>query len=391
MICSKRHHGALLAAVFVLSLTALAPVVVQAGDSYPNGQANVGGNSVSPALCQQIDQYIGNSFRSLNMVGYAFAIVDHGKLVFQRCYGQADRTTPVSPTTVFGIASITKTFTSLVLLSLVDQGKVSLDDSIARYLPDAPSSWSRITIRHLASMTAGFPRDLEVEVPWHNGGYDQAKTLPLLSSPGSHYSYSNVGYRILGQIIERITGKTLLESIRELILNPSGMNSTGILSELRTTGRLAEPFATPDQPTKYRNPGINFASGYLFSTLDDMSKYAKALMAGSFVSRDAYRIMWFERPPLTTGEPDYWAFGWGAKSMVVGSSVRKVSMNGGLPGVSSSIIIYPDAQIAIVSLSNFRTKEVPQIAQNVGRMIFPQDTIQQGGGSDIEGDGRISN
>jgi CubicO group peptidase (beta-lactamase class C family) len=334
---------------------------------------------LSPAACRQIDSYIGRSFDNSNMVGYALAIIDHGKVAFQKCYGVADRdrNKPVTPQTVFGLASITKTFTALVLLSLVDKGKVDLDASIKTYLVGGPRDWNQITVRELASMTAGFPHDLPEEMAWGEGGYDQAKKLSLLFDPGSNYQYSNVSYRLLGQIIENVSGKPLLQNMKELILTPTSMNSTGIITELRASQRtIAEPYGgqSGQRRLTYRPPAINFASGNLFSNIEDMGTYANALLSRSFVSRKAYQTLWYVRPPCTSGKPDYWAFGWGAKDMAGASRVHKVAMNGGLPGVASNIIIYPEAGVAIVALSNFRSKAVYQIAQNVGKMIFSDDS-----------------
>jgi CubicO group peptidase (beta-lactamase class C family) len=383
-----------LTAVSAALLNCTVPQAI-ADNPYSSAQSISTASRLNPAACQQIDSYISSSFDRLNMVGYSIAIIDHGRVAFQKCYGSTDRNGhhTITPQTIFGLASITKTFTALVLLSLVDEGKVDLDASIKSYLPDGPKQWNQITVRQLASMTAGFPHDLPDEISWHEGGYEEAKSLPLKFRPGSDYQYSNISYRLLGQIIEKVSGKRLLENIQELIITPTGMNSTGIITDLRASGKpIAEPFAGPygNQMVNYRGPAINYASGYLFSNIEDMSKYANALLSGSFVSRKAYQTMWYERPPCTSGKPDYWAFGWGAKGMAAGSSVRKVTMNGGLPGVASNIIVYPEAGVAIVSLSNYRSKGVYEIAKNVGMMLFSDDKTVSGAES-AEGESEPKN
>ncbi|MGL1218044.1 serine hydrolase, partial [Vibrio parahaemolyticus] len=91
----------------------------------------------------------------------------------------------------------------------------------------------------------------------------------------------------------------------------------------------------------------NFASGNLFSTIDDMARYANALLARSFVSPNAYQTMWYQRYDTTDGKPDTWAYGWNdAKPRTGQAPVKKVTMNGGLPGIASNIILYPENGVA---------------------------------------------
>ena len=368
----------------LLSLVAVLPPAV--ADTQANSIAvqAPAQTTISPALKQKLDALVDENCRSVHEIGYAIAVVDHGQLVYERCFGEAKKDTPVTPQTIFGLASITKTFTALSLISLVDQGKVNLDDSIIKYLPEAPQSWKNISVRQLASMTAGFPRDLEPEAPWRNGGYERVKAMTLMTTPGSEFHYSNIGYRVLGQLIENVSGKSLNELDRELIFAPARMTSTGIVTEFRESPLLASPFVDRNGELKainYRAPGINFASGNLFSTIDDMAKYAAFLLDGKVVSPQAFQAIWFSRPPLADGRPDYWAFGWGAKAIVEKAPIRKVSMNGGLPGVASTIALYPDQKIGIVSLSNYRAKGGSEIAQQVGRLFIPEDHVPQEGGT----------
>jgi CubicO group peptidase (beta-lactamase class C family) len=366
----KKFHHCLSRQIILsalLSLAATTPPAVADTRSADAAIETVKTKAISKNLVQKLDSLVDSSCRSLHEVGYAVAVVDHGQIIYEKCYGDAQKLTPVTPQTIFGLASITKTFTALNLLSLVDQGKINLDDSITKYLPEAPFNWKNISIRQLAAMTAGFPRDLVPEAQWRNGGYEQAKAMTLLTAPGAQFLYSNVGYRILGQLIENVTASSLLELNRELIISPAHMTSTGVVTEFRDSPLLATPFVNKDgelKAVKYRTPDLNFASGNLFSTVEDMSRYAAMLLDQKFVSKQAYQTMWYERPTLTDGSPSYWAFGWRAATTGDKTAIKKMTMNGGLPGIASTIILYPNKKIGVVSLSNFRTKSGAKIADH---------------------------
>ncbi|MBK9622817.1 MAG: beta-lactamase family protein [Candidatus Obscuribacter sp.] len=123
------------------------------------------------------------------MPGYTIAIIKNGQVVFQKCYGYADleRRIPVTDNTVFGLASVTKSFTGLTLLSLVDRGLVGLDDPLQKYVNGLTRPYRDLTIRQLASMAAGVPAKLDKEIEWKNQ-LDSLVHTPLASEPGSQFS-----------------------------------------------------------------------------------------------------------------------------------------------------------------------------------------------------------
>jgi CubicO group peptidase (beta-lactamase class C family) len=202
-------------------------------------------------------------------------------------------------------------------------------------------------------MTAGVPTSVgEADLTWEQQ-IKRLQTLPLDSKPGTKYSYSNLSYRILGAVIERVSGRPYMAFLHERILDPVGMSQTG-----PTDQAFASPIATPydvkktghAQPLKgYKPSTINFAAGMLASNSIDMAKYAQALLDRKLLSPRGYNLLWKERRNLSSGEPTTWAFGWGSTTK---GGHWKLGMNGGLPGVASTIQIFPNDQLIVIGLAN---------------------------------------
>lgn len=323
-----------------------------------------------------IDAMINQRMATYNIPGYTIAIIKNGQLVFQKCYGFADlqRRIPVTDNTVFGLASVTKTFTGLTLLSLVDKGLVGLDDPLQKYVDGLTKPYRGLTVRQLASMAAGVPARVNPEVDWK----DQLDILlhtPLASEPGSQYLYSNYSYRLLGSIIARASGKRYLEMVEETILAPLQMRNTATTVLLAPSGMVAQGYSDnmgkgPLRPVEYKSPAVSFAAGMLASTCNDMVRYVFGLMSRRMLSEQGYKTLWYDRPALTTGQPNKWAFGWSAGPNKFLGGQYQVFWDGATPGVGSIIMILPESNCAVVALSNLRKKEVYDIGKTAMRMAF---------------------
>lgn len=326
-------------------------------------------------LRQRIGNLVQAQCQELNIPGYALAIVKDGKLFYSAGFGLADmeQRRPATAETIFGLASVTKTFTALALLSLVDRGQINLDGTVATYLPEVRGNWRNLTIRQLASMTAGIPKGIPREVDWP----DEMQILekqPLLYPPGSNYTYSNPSFRLLGTIIEKVTGTPYLKVVRDLITDPLNMPCTGAPERLMQTGLVAAPYGDqmgqgPLRRIEYKRSAISFSAGILFSNVLDLARYAQALMDRKVVSPAAYEQLWFNRPGLPNGQPSNWAFGWGS-TIDPTFQQRRIGMNGGDPAVSSTVLIFPDSRTAIIGLSNLNKPPVYRIARMVARMVL---------------------
>jgi CubicO group peptidase (beta-lactamase class C family) len=305
-------------------------------------------------LRQRIDRLVQAKVKEFGIPGYSLTVMYKGEKIIEKGYGFADidNKIPVTPQTVFGLASITKTFTGLALLKLVDDGKVNLNDPLSKYYEGLSPAYQKITILQLASMTGGVPAHVNEDVDW-KGQIKNAQSSPLESTPGTQYAYSNLSYRILGGVIEKASGQTYIEYLQKYILTPFGMDNTKP-SDQAFLSPVAIPYNDKLNPLKegLKSPSINFAAGMLASNTVDMVKYAQALVDRKLLSTKGYEYLWTARDGAINEKKDKessWAFGWG--SALVNKHL-KVGMNGGLPGVASSIFIFPDDELIIVGLSN---------------------------------------
>lgn len=332
-----------------------------------------------PSLLNQIDDLVQMRMQRDQVPGFALTVLKDGKMMVHRGYGFADVQAgiPVTNRTVFGLASCTKTFTALTLLMLVDQGLVKLDDPLGKYISGLDREYGSLTIRQLASMTGGVPKVVQPEVLWGPKQIEIMEQQGLHGRPGAQFEYSNFSYRLLGSVIENVTGKRYEQTVRERILNPLQMDCTGTTVQLTPTGMVAQAYSggsdgKPLRMVPYKNPQVSFSAGMLATTNDDFTKYAIGLLTQPMLSPEGFNTLWYFRPPLTTGQPSNWAFGWASTKPPAYGGQSMVAMNGGTPGVASTIILFPQSNAAVVSLANIQKPEAHAIAYAVAKLIFAQ-------------------
>ncbi len=367
---NRKIFANVLAACITLATTApsFAQSLAQAPASAPDAA------TPSP-IAKAVDDLVIRELTEQNIPGYALAVIQNGNIIVHRGYGVMDLQSrkPVTPQTVFGLASLTKTFTALTLLTLVDQGKVGLDDTLDMYVSNLTPPYQKLTVRQLASMTAGVPKEVPQEVIWKNQ-LPILENTPLMSQPGTAFLYSNFSYRLLGDVIEKASGKPYFELVKERIFTPLQMTSSGTTVEFASSGMLASPYGDNNgqsqvRSVEYKNPAISFSAGMLASTVDDLIKYSQALLSRKLLSPAAYQTYWYQRPALPNGSPSNWAFGW-ASTDGPKYGTCMVAMNGGTPGVASTIILFPEKNSAVISLCNLRKPAVPAIAKKVASLVF---------------------
>lgn len=255
--------------------------------------AQEAGQSGQPAsITSRVDK-IFEKWDKPNFPGCALAVIKDGRIVYKRGYGMAnlDHDVPITPSTVFFVASVTKQFTAAAIVLLAQQGKLSLDDEVRKYIPAVPDFGTPITIRHLIHHTSGL-RD------WLPGAALPDDVLELVSRqkelnfrPGEKDLYSNMGYALLGMIVERVSRQSLREFARANIFQPLGMKKTRFYD---VPGEIVKNLAYGYGPTKgdafRRIPMRKIAivgSGALLSTVEDL-----ALWEAEFLRQGRWR----ERP-----------------------------------------------------------------------------------------------
>lgn len=183
-----------------------------------------------------VDDYIKAAMKALRIPGLSLAVVKDGHLVKAAGYGlsNVETATPATPETTYKVASISKPIIATAVMLLAQQNKLSLNDTVARYLADSPRSGANVTINHLLSHTSGLVRDPPDYHPYVEqqpmAVIESAYSLPLQSKPGERWSYSNIGYYVLAEIITRAAGTPWSDFIAKQLFEPAGMTSTRLTS-----------------------------------------------------------------------------------------------------------------------------------------------------------------
>jgi D-alanyl-D-alanine carboxypeptidase len=326
------------------------------------------------ARADKIDDYVNEQIRVRNIPGVEVGIVRGGKLELARGYGLAsvELKVPVAPDTVFEIGSMTKQFTSALVMMLVEEGKIGLDDKIAKYLADSPAAWKEITVRHLLTHTSGIKGYTEVAPDFLSlarNPHTQQEIVkmvadkPLDFQPGEKWAYSNTGYYLLGMILEKVSGKSYMELLSERILKPLGMTATrdgdpaavipGRACGYLWSGKLVNAPAL--QPT------AAFAAGCLVSTVGDLAKWDAALAGDKLLKASSRAAIWTP-VKLNSGSTHDYGFGW-AFSRPGGRKV--IEHGGGTAGFSTVICRYVDEKITIIVLTNRQDGNATGLARGI--------------------------
>ncbi|MDP4164255.1 MAG: serine hydrolase domain-containing protein [Bacillota bacterium] len=244
---------------------------------------------------KNIDDYLQAQMKQQSIAGLSYAIVKNHKIVHENAFGQADLGRPMTPETPVRLASLSKSFTALAVMQLVEQGKVKLDEPVKTYIPwfkvDDKDASSRITIRNLLNQVSGLSGDVEMQLENELSGISMADTVRLLkkvklTNPvGSKFQYTDFNYVILGMVVQIVSGEHFDQYIQKHILTPIGMkNSFTSMADAKKHG-LSKSFAPWFGlllPTKTEMDDMpNFlASGNMTSSVDDMGNYLLAYMDG---------------------------------------------------------------------------------------------------------------
>jgi CubicO group peptidase (beta-lactamase class C family) len=273
-------------------------------------------------------------------------VAKDGKAVFSKSYGMADLewSVPNSPTTRFNIASMTKQFTAAAILLLEDRGKLKTDDLVKKYLTDAPASWDKITIYHLLTHTSGIPDDAAKYEP---GAPDKLvfNDKPLNFQPGERWAYTNLGYIVLGYLLEKISGQTYEQFVQENIFKPLGMNDSGLMSFVTVIPRRASgywPGSNGVENAERPDARMGFSAGSLYSTTEDLLRWEEGLFGGKLLSPASLRKM------TTPFKSDY----------ACGLHVNRVNgrlileHDGNNIGFNADMAYYPEERLAVIVLAN---------------------------------------
>lgn len=324
----------------------------------------------------QDDDYVRVEMQRQHIPGLALLVCRDGQIIKAQGYGFAnvELQVPVKPETVFQSGSLGKQFTATAVMMLVEEGKIKLDDSITAYLKDAPSAWSKVTIRELLSHTAGFT-DYPQAFNFRNDYTEDQllkiiETTPLAFTPGTSWSYSNLGYATLGILIHRVTGEFYGDYLQQHIFGPLGMQTARIIDEEDIIANRAAGYRLVKANLKNQDwvaPTINTtADGSLYFSIMDLAKWDAALYTDKLLKLSKLQEMW-TASRLTNGQTNSgnYGFGWFIANV---QGHRVVQHSGAWQGFETHISRYLDDKLTVVVLTNLAGADSGRIAQHVAAM-----------------------
>uniref|UniRef100_UPI0012EAC9E2 serine hydrolase domain-containing protein n=1 Tax=Legionella tunisiensis TaxID=1034944 RepID=UPI0012EAC9E2 len=324
------------------------------------------------ALGTKIDQLVAAEMQQSHIPGLALAVLYKGEPVLMKGYGYADlQGLAVKTDTRFGIGSVSKSITAFAVMLLVQQGKLSLNDSVLKYLPRAPKQWQPVTIRQLLSHTSGIPQYQGPHLPWLRI-WQKMANKPMQFPPGTHFKYNNFGYIVLGRVIEKVSQQSLSNFLAKNIFTPLNMMQTGFPDTFTPPGLAAGYRVINNKvvPNPNRTPWLQmWGSGGVLSSISDMAKWDAAMTKEKLLQPASYQEMW--RPVfLQDGKPSgrkgwSWALGWQVSYF---GNKLVAQKNGAIRGYSSWVVRHIDEQISIIILVN--TNHVP--LRRVANKIYTQ-------------------
>lgn len=317
----------------------------------------------------QIDAYLTQLMKSESFSGQALVAKD-GKVIFEKAYGMANREhdMPNTMDTRFATGDITTGVTAAAILMLQDQGKLNVNDPLCKYFDDCPKAWQAITLKRLLNSTAGMPNYLtdpkfknEMDMRHTpNQLIDVFKKMPLTAEPDNkRYTYSPSSFVLLAKVIEKVSGMTFAQFVKNNILDKLGMTNTGIEDSSRVIKGLAEGYTGKDYKGQYADASNFYGFGSLYSTAGDLLKFQQAVTGGKLISPALTKEMLTPSTSLFS-EEDSFIFGYAwelgaldGKDFQMLQNFAWIPGSGMVPrGYGGAVTHFPNQQVTLVMLSN---------------------------------------
>lgn len=270
-----------------------------------------------------------------------------------------------------------KQFTAMAVLMLAEQGKLSLDDPLTKFFPDAPAAWKQVKIKNLLSHTGGFgdyPKNFDMRRDYTEAQLLKiVEAIPLAYPPGAKWAYSNLGYLTLGLVIHKVSGQFYGDYLHDRVFVPLGMNSTRVMSEADIIPNRAAGYRLVKSEVKNQewvSPTLNTtADGSLYFNILDLAKWDAALRERKLISAASYDLMWTPFK-LSSGKPnpDGYGFGWFI-SQVHGH--RVIEHEGAWQGFNTNISRYVDDALTVVVLTNLDGCHPDELTHHVAGILIP--------------------
>lgn len=337
-------------------------------------------------ISQRIDDLM-KKYTEMSLFSGTVLVAKDGKIIFEKAYGYADivNKIPNDIDTKFNIGSIGKTFTAVLIMQLIEVGKLSLTEPGTTYIPEykIPNS-DKITIHHLLTHTSGLINYMahpkyQSSTSDINSIDDVMKLIEeqnlVFETPGEKMSYSNSGFVVLGKIIEKVTGRIYGDYLKEKILDPLKMTNT-ILPENGQVVSNCSIGHTVDMKRKISRTGLNvpaFSDGGLHTTIEDMLKYDQALYNTTLLNEEIKDLMFAGGKDnlvryKSSGFKNY-SYGWGVND---DNGRRRIEHGGGIPGINAQFIRFPNDKVTIIILSNY-DRGANNVMKNITSITFGEN------------------
>ena len=330
-------------------------------------------------LIKNIDQLISEKYNSV-APGCAILIAKDGQPIYRKSFGIAnlELNVPMQPEMVFRIGSMTKQYTAIAVLQLVEKGKISLQDNIQKLIKGSPDKWQSITVENLLTHTSGIigydaldfhiPNAIRIDFS-PKQFIDSLAKLPLDFIPGTKFNYSNSNYLILGYIIEQVTGKSFKNYLQENIFKPAGLTNTYYDTPTELISNRVSGY-TKDSSKFYNADYISmtqvFSAGALLSNADDLFKWHQVLYSYKLVNREMLEKA-FTPFKLKDGQFSEYGYGWFLKDW---KGSKSIGHGGAIDGFRSMETFFPEQDIFVAVLFNSDNDEYFSLFDNTANLII---------------------
>ncbi|MBN1293430.1 MAG: beta-lactamase family protein [Candidatus Latescibacteria bacterium] len=331
----------------------------------------------------QIDQLF-EDFNGNDVPGAAVMVISEGKPVFIKSYGLAslDKKAPVRSNTNFRLASVTKQFTAMSIMILVERGQLSYESTLTDIFPGFPEYGSRVTVRHLLNHTSGLisyesliPEKADEQILDRDVLDIMASQDSTYFAPGTEFRYSNSGYAVLAMIVEKISGKSFASFLKENIFEPLEMyNTVAYEKNISTVKNRAYGYAWEDSVFVFSDQSTTSAvlgDGGIYSSIDDLFRWDRALYTEKLVSRGTLEKA-FTPGVLRNGEETTYGFGWSIGEYL---GHRRIYHGGSTCGFRTAIHRYPDDRLNVIVLTNRRDAQTDRLAEEIATLFLKDKTV----------------
>tara|TARA_B100000795_G_C22796217_1_gene439453 strand:+ start:442 stop:2094 length:1653 start_codon:yes stop_codon:yes gene_type:complete len=333
--------------------------------------------SQAQSLESKIDKILSTQFKT-NETGVSALVAKDGNVIYRKAFGKADLELDVNMTSknIFEVGSITKQFTSVAILMLLEEGKLSLEDEITKFIPTYPTNGKKITIHHLLTHTSGIKSYTSMQRFGEVMTIDETplkfidffKNEPMDFDPGEKYLYNNSGYFILGYIVEKVSGLSYQKFIQERIFDMVDMKSSYYGSHEKLIKNRASGYQKRGEfsNAQYISLSLPYAAGSIMSNVDDMLKWQTAITNNVFLKETTIDKA-FTNYTLNNGDKINYGYGWVFNEI---NDVPTLEHGGAIPGYLSMGVFVPSKNVYVIVFSNCGCQSPTNIALEIAALAI---------------------